>query len=257
MTTASCPYGDGGSKTTTAHVDADGSTTAIVKTSCAVSHGTSGCPMNGKSLSTATANAFGASINPANAMPPPNQQPGAAQRLPLSTERIASTIPSPQGEDNTSNSTGTWIYPSPQMFYNAMQRKGFSPKEEEMRTVVAIHNTVNERTWQQILEWESQYPECLAELQLVRFSGKPDEPTWKARWYNFLGYKAPFDRHDWVVKRCGKEVRYLIDFYQGKPTPSKPVAMHIDARPAADDFSGVWQRLRMPFTRLARGGRDA
>lgn len=27
------------------------------------------------------------------------------------------------------------------------------------------------------------------------------------------GGLAPFDRHDWVVDRCGKEVRYVIDFY--------------------------------------------
>lgn len=24
---------------------------------------------------------------------------------------------------------------------------------------------------------------------------------------------APFDRHDWTVDRCGKEVRYVIDYY--------------------------------------------
>ena len=23
----------------------------------------------------------------------------------------------------------------------------------------------------------------------------------------------PFDRHDWTVDRCGKEVRYIIDYY--------------------------------------------
>ncbi len=28
-----------------------------------------------------------------------------------------------------------------------------------------------------------------------------------------LGGPAPFDRHDWVVDRCGREVRYVIDFY--------------------------------------------
>lgn len=28
------------------------------------------------------------------------------------------------------------VYPSPQMFFNAMQRKGFSPNEGEMSTVV-------------------------------------------------------------------------------------------------------------------------
>jgi hypothetical protein len=25
--------------------------------------------------------------------------------------------------------------------------------------------------------------------------------------------ELPFDRHDWVVDRCGQEVRYVIDFY--------------------------------------------
>jgi len=26
-------------------------------------------------------------------------------------------------------------------------------------------------------------------------------------------YPPPFDRHDWIVDRCGKEVRYIIDYY--------------------------------------------
>jgi cytochrome c heme-lyase len=68
-----------------------------------------------------------------------------------------------------------------------------------------------------------------------------------------MGYKPPFDRHDWVVERCGKEVSYLIDFYQGRQSGGKPVAMHIDARPAADDLSGAWQRVRMQFQRLTGG----
>ena len=28
-------------------------------------------------------------------------------------------------------------------------------------------------------------------------------------------YELPFDRHDWVVDRDGKDVRYVIDFYKG------------------------------------------
>ena len=45
-----------------------------------------------------------------------------------------------------------WTYPSPKMFYNAMRRKGWQPKEEDMDVVVAIHNTVNERVWHHILQ---------------------------------------------------------------------------------------------------------
>ena len=28
--------------------------------------------------------------------------------------------------------------------------------------------------------------------------------------------RSPFDRHDWVISRCGKEVTYLLDFYNGR-----------------------------------------
>ena len=28
-------------------------------------------------------------------------------------------------------------------------------------------------------------------------------------------YELPFDRHDWIVDRCGKDVRYIIDYYDG------------------------------------------
>jgi len=222
------------------------------------SDGAAGCPVSNKSSAAALLGA-GASadeaVSPANAMPPPNQQPAPGQRLPLSTSRVASTIPGPQQQDGDPGDD-KWLYPSPQMFYNAMRRKGFEPKEEEMRTVVAIHNTVNERTWREILRWEADYPECLAELKLLRFGGKPDEPTWKARLYTMMGYVPPFDRHDWVVERCGKEVTYLIDYYQGRASAGKPVAMHIDARPSGDDLSGILQRLRRPFVRMWYAGRD-
>uniref|UniRef100_A0A7S0L4G6 Holocytochrome c-type synthase n=1 Tax=Coccolithus braarudii TaxID=221442 RepID=A0A7S0L4G6_9EUKA len=209
------------------------------------STGRSGCPVS----PVAGVGSLMEEINPANAMPTPNQQPADDQRLPLSTERIPSTIPAPaKGADGER----TWLYPSPQMFFNAMRRKGYQPNEEEMRTVVAIHNTVNERSWQEVLKYESMYPECLETLKLLRFGGRPEEPTWKAQAYTAMGYKPPFDRHDWVVERCGKEVRYLIDYYNGRPTPRKPVAMHIDARPAGDSLTDVWDRLRMPAVQFMR-----
>ena len=176
-------------------------------------------------------------VNPRNAMPQPNQQAAPGQRHKLSKDRVTSSIP---GQDGAA----PWVYPSPQMFFNAMRRKGFDPQERDMETVVAIHNTVNEQTWDEIRRWEALYPECLSSLRLLRFEGKPKEPTLKARMKEFVGYKPPFDRHDWVVERCGKEVRYLIDFYQGRNIGGKPIAMHIDARPAADDLAGVVHRVR-------------
>ena len=42
------------------------------------------------------------------------------------------------------------MYPSQQMFYNAMRRKGWNPSEDDMQAVVAIHNGVNERAWSEV-----------------------------------------------------------------------------------------------------------
>ena len=57
-------------------------------------------------------------INAANMMPAPNQCPAPGQAKLLSTERVTSSIP--QGKDKS----GRWVYPSEQMFYNALLRKG-------------------------------------------------------------------------------------------------------------------------------------
>jgi cytochrome c heme-lyase len=199
------------------------------------------------------ASVAGSHLNPANAMPAvAAQSPTPGQRVPLSTARVTSTIPS-----GTSGEP-LWVYPSQQMFYNAMRRKGYDPNEQEMKAVVAIHNTVNERAWSEIVEWErALHPECADALRLLRFQGKPDEPTPKARARAAVGYAPPFDRHDWVVERCGREVRYLIDFYHGCPTPAAPVAMHLDTRPALDDAQAAWDRVRRPFHMLWEAVRPA
>ena len=57
-------------------------------------------------------------------------------------------------------------------------------------------------------------------------------------------YTAPFDRHDWVIDRCGVRMRYIIDFYTGRTDPSAPQApsFYIDARPALDNWEGVKMR---------------
>eukprot|EP00960_Hanusia_phi_P044657 756755-Hanusia_phi.AAC.4 len=70
--------------------------------------------------------------------------------------------------------------------------------------------------------------------QLLKFQGKPDKLSPKARIQGLLGYKPPFDRHDWIVDRCGKQVRYVIDFYSGKPIADKAVSYYLDVRPALD-----------------------
>jgi cytochrome c heme-lyase len=90
----------------------------------------------------------------------------ATGRVPLATEREVSTIPRalPSNPDNSRpannevesgrDKSGKWIYPSEQMFFEAMRRKKHDPKAEDMRTIVPIHNAVNERAWGEILAWE-------------------------------------------------------------------------------------------------------
>lgn len=76
---------------------------------------------------------------------PPNQARAAGQRKALPTDRVTSSIPT-SGDGNDP----LWMYPSEQQFFNAMRRKGYNPKESDMRSVVAIHNAVNERTWAEV-----------------------------------------------------------------------------------------------------------
>jgi cytochrome c heme-lyase len=81
-----------------------------------------------------------------------SQTPLPGQSVPLETSRETSSIPIAEGAGDSK----FWIYPSEQMFFDAMRRKNWDPKEVDMKTVVPIHNAVNERAWSQILEWEKE-----------------------------------------------------------------------------------------------------
>jgi len=125
----------------------------------------SSCPMSSSSAQGTGCPVAHEQIDPRNQMAAqPNQNPSPGQRYPLPTDRRKSSIPrsSTGGSGTAEGNKGrgeekeeeVWLYPSPQMFYNAMRRKGWDPREEDMTTVVGIHNAVNERTWNQVLEWE-------------------------------------------------------------------------------------------------------
>lgn len=151
----------------------------------------------------------------------------------MSTERVKSTIlGSKQNE--------VWTYPSSQMFYNALKKKKKAEEvsEENIDTIVSIHNTMNENTWNEVLKYEALHYErtkgfleqkiaIVEELEqdqeislpaskemivnnikaevvprLVKFQGRPHDLTPKA-WVNkyIFGNNNLFDRHDWVVQR--------------------------------------------------------
>jgi cytochrome c heme-lyase len=203
----------------------------------------SGCPVMRKPASKASAcpvvqkgGCGSEELNPLNMMPAPNEEPAPGQQGALATERVVSTIPN--AED------GKWVYPSPQMFFNALLRKGKGEgiEEDAMDAVVAIHNNMNELTWKRVLEWEKLHCDTCESPKLVRFLGRPDELTPKAFLRYYLGFAPrcvhpilhdaagapqhtsnsgmrfmhadptcarPFDRHDWTVDRCGTEVHAL------------------------------------------------
>jgi cytochrome c heme-lyase len=53
------------------------------------------------------------------------------------------------------------------------------------------------------------------------------------------------------VDRCGKEVRYVIDFYFDESRAGSPDAFTVDARPALDDLGSLRDRAKMGV-RIAR-----
>ncbi|XP_018608809.1 cytochrome c-type heme lyase-like [Scleropages formosus] len=188
-------------------------------------------------------------IDPANMMPPPNQLPAPDQPFSLGMTREESTIPRAGTHKN-------WVYPSEQMFWNAMLRKGWRWKDDDltqrdMTNIIKIHNQNNEQAWQEILKWEALHvKECPCGPSLKRFGGKAKEFSPRARIRSLMGYELPFDRHDWIVDRCGKEVRYVIDYYDGGEVDKHTYQFTIlDVRPAFDSLGAVWDRMKVAWWR--------
>lgn len=207
-----------------------------------------------------------AGVNPDNQCPlEARQKPHPEQPFKLSTERQTSSIPKADG-------TGNWEYPSEQMFWNAMIRKGWNWKDhvegkdpqyaglkgdeakfhgKDMNHIIRIHNANNESAWQEILKWERALhkSECPAGPKLKKFSGDAQKFTPRARIRQFLGYELPFDRHDWIVDRCGQDVHYIIDYYEGEVNPQTGKFALLDVRPAMDSISNIWDRMRVAWKR--------
>ncbi|KZO99323.1 cytochrome c and c1 heme-lyase [Calocera viscosa TUFC12733] len=181
--------------------------------------------------------------------------PSSATTAPLPTDRETSSIPRADASSN-------WVYPSQSQFFSALSRKHASgayaapPSAADMPVVVPIHNAVNERAWGEVLKWEQGMGgDACGGVKLHSFVGKPRERTWRAWGRVLMGYQPPFDRHDWVVDRCGHRVRYIIDFYAGRapssssasgPHPlreNNQVSFFLDVRPAPDSWEGIRMQL--------------
>jgi len=167
-------------------------------------------------------------------------------RAPL-TPNINTAVPAANNEQETgASASGHWIYPSEKQFFDALKRKNFNARPEDMASIVPIHNAVNERAWKEILQWEAgRGGDKCGGPKLASFSGKNEQMTPRARINTLLGYTAPFDRHDWVVDRCGTRVDYVIDFYEGRNerVPGKPLNFYLDVRPKLNTWEGWKMRL--------------
>ena len=236
------------------------------------------CPVKHKYKNPNVYNVYGQKLDPTNQMPAvANQQAAPGQTANLSTARIKSTIPKGGTDDDT------WLYPSPQMFWNALVRKEKTDgaDEKDIDAVIAVHNNMNENTWRQVLSWEhirSQPSSSSSSQQssastgndpkLLRFMGRPDELSPKARLKMLFGHPAPFDRHDWVVDRGGTERRYVIDYYHdesGVGKDARPAGLEdtksiqsikVDVRPALDSLGAVWDRVVAMPLQQTRGYKE-
>lgn len=236
---------------------------------------TSACPYVPPPSTKPSSSSTLSKLNPLNYMPSNlSQERAANQTVALPVAREASTIPKGDG-------SGTWEYPSPQQMYNAMLRKGYTDTPQDaVESMVAVHNFLNEGAWAEIVEWERRFSrglragwrlsrrgeqggdgadddcgDAVPGPRLVRFMGRPDEMTPKARMLQVLGWlypakfgaEPPFDRHDWFVARQGKDggarqVRYVIDYYSGPPEPTGEPVFYLDVRPAVDGPTAALER---------------
>jgi cytochrome c heme-lyase len=113
------------------------------------------CPVDHASSSKS---ASAEALDPRNHLPVLTQERSPSQTTDLPTERTASSIPR--------DGAGTWEYPSPQQFYNALVRKGWETPENEIETIVQIHNFLNEKAWEEVQKWEAEVNKCVLVTQL-------------------------------------------------------------------------------------------
>lgn len=98
--------------------------------------------------------------------------------------------------------------------------------------------------------------EFAPEPKLLRFQGRPNEPSPKSRILQSLAYvfpntfsdNKPFDRHDWYIARkrpdgTVQEKRYVIDYYGGGLQATGEPVFYLDIRPALDRPTDAAERF--------------
>lgn len=101
-----------------------------------------------------------------------------------------------------------------------------------------------------IKKWEGDSSKKCGGPKLLSFQGLgAGALSPKAKWNSWImGATEPFDRHDWVVERCGGEtVEYVIDFYKGKEDDNIKdrggnINFFLDVRPKLNSLEGCKMR---------------
>ncbi|BFY99472.1 hypothetical protein BsWGS_02512 [Bradybaena similaris] len=177
-----------------------------------------------------------------NVIHPPDLRPGAGQPF-LMMNNKDMVVPSiPASTDDA------WSQSAKQTFYSSMLRKGWIFKETDMsseyvKNMMKIHNANHELAWREVLKWEALHADECKDPKLKSCSSFGTKYSPRARIRSWLGYALPFDRHDWIIDRNGKEVRYIVDYYDGGKFNSNFEFALLDVRPALDSFEALWDRV--------------
>lgn len=156
--------------------------------------------------------------------------------------RHPSVVPA-AGRGNSDDGS-SWINPSANQLLNACKRKNKPMEDKDKNAVALIHGEVIEKTWEAVLAYERlHYHQCKCP-KLLSFEGLSEKPSLKAKLLNKMGYALPWDRHDWIVDRCGTQIRYIIDYHHGF-AQSQPYI--IDCRPDLKRFSNMMDRFTIQY----------
>ena len=183
-----------------------------------------------------------------------------------------------------SESGEEWLNPSANQLYRSLARKDKAIEHEDSLSVAAVHAIVTQQTWENILVYEDLHSKQCPNPKLARFEGKDGIYSPKAKFFHYcMGMPWPYDRHDWTVDRCGKEVEYVIDYYaipvatesnkqlmeasvtkesdENKSDKYEPYIHDdnvdfmytIDARPKFNSFGNVFDRMKVAYRNWKAG----
>ena len=149
----------------------------------------------------------------------------------LSKDRVSSTIPIAKGTGlpTQRGATGTCVSQRTDV---SPSRRRLGPEEGDMSNVILSTmrstNGAGRGARRERLHAGEDCPGC-------KLVGVKQHYSPKARFSTFLG-SNPFDRHDLIVDRCGVDVRYVIDFYNGEISGPALADCHAPGRSAGWTF---------------------